>query len=74
MGRVTRMIRPAAMVERLGTSRTLIVGDIQYHLGGGQDTAELASLAGISAHDRILDVCCFPGDARRARDYTVRTM
>jgi SAM-dependent methyltransferase len=59
--RLETMVRPALFASHFGNSFTSYVSGLQYHLGGAQDTAELASLAGISADDHILDVCCFIG-------------
>ena len=55
------MIAPAFMASHFGSSATLIVGGIQYHLGGERDTAELAHLACLTSGDHVLDVCCFLG-------------
>ena len=60
-GRLEAMIRPALFAGHFGTSFTRCVCGLQYHLGGAQDTAELASLADISADDHVLDVCCLIG-------------
>lgn len=59
--RLERMIRPALFAGHFGRSFTIYVSGLQYHLGGAQDTRELASLAEISANDHVLDVCCFLG-------------
>jgi ubiquinone/menaquinone biosynthesis C-methylase UbiE len=59
--RLGQMVRPALFAGHFGTSFTRCVAGIQYHLGGAVDTAELASLAGLSAEDHVLDVCCFVG-------------
>ena len=59
--RLETMIRPALLAGHFGKSYTRCVAGMQYHLGGEQDTTELASLAGISADDNVLDVCCFIG-------------
>lgn len=59
--RVERMIRPALLAGCFGTSTTRFVAGLQYHLGGAQDTRELAELARVSAADHVLDVCCFIG-------------
>jgi SAM-dependent methyltransferase len=59
--RLETMIRPALFAGHFGQSATRYVSGLQYHLGGAQDTAELASLADISAADHVLDVCCFIG-------------
>jgi len=55
------MIRPALLAGHFGKSYTRGVAGLQYHLGGAQDTTELASLSGISADDHVLDVCSFIG-------------
>jgi len=59
--RVDAMIAPALLAGHFGSSATLMVAGAQYHLGGEQDTRELADLAGVSADDRLLDVACFLG-------------
>jgi SAM-dependent methyltransferase len=59
--RIERMIRPALWAGYFGRSTTRFVAGLQYHLGGAQDTRELAALAGLAATDRVLDVCCFIG-------------
>lgn len=59
--RVERMIRPALLGGYFGSSYTRFVSGLQYHLGGAQDTAELADLASITSDDHVLDVCCFIG-------------
>ena len=59
--RLEAMIRPALFAGHFGTSFTRCVSGLQYHLGGAQDTVELASLADISVDDHVLDVCCFIG-------------
>jgi SAM-dependent methyltransferase len=58
---VERMIRPALLAGHFGSSHTRLVSGLQYHLGGAQDTEELADLARLSSSDRVLDVCCFIG-------------
>jgi ubiquinone/menaquinone biosynthesis C-methylase UbiE len=58
---IEKMIFPALVQGFFGSSPTLIVSGLQYHLGGEQDTKELARLAGISHSDKVLDVCCFLG-------------
>lgn len=58
---IERMIFPTLIEGFFGSSPTLIVSGLQYHLGGEQDTKELARLAGISHNDHVLDVCCFLG-------------
>jgi len=63
LDRVERMIRPALLAGYFGKSFTRFVSGLQYHLGGAQDTRELADLAGISPSDHVLDVCCFIGGA-----------
>jgi len=59
--RINAMIRRDLMKGLFGSSATLIVGGVQYHLGGVQDTEDLAKLAGIIASDQVLDVACFLG-------------
>jgi ubiquinone/menaquinone biosynthesis C-methylase UbiE len=61
LDRVELMIRPALLAGHFGKSFTRFVSGLQYHLGGAQDTRELAQLAGLSDADRVLDVCCFIG-------------
>jgi SAM-dependent methyltransferase len=58
---IEEMIRPALLAGRFGTSTTRFVSGLQYHLGGAQDTRELADLAALSSDDHVLDVCCFLG-------------
>jgi len=53
LDRIERMIRPAVMDSRFLASPTATVCGLQYHLGGEQDTAELAELAAITADDRV---------------------
>ncbi len=59
--RVNAMIRRDLMKGYFGSSATLIVGGVQYHLGGVRDTEELAQLAVITSRDHVLDVACFLG-------------
>lgn len=59
LDRVEEMIRPALLAGHFGTSFTRFVSGLQYHLGGAQDTRELADLARLSSSDHVLDVCCF---------------
>jgi ubiquinone/menaquinone biosynthesis C-methylase UbiE len=59
--RINEMIRPTLLKGFFGTSSTMIVGGIQYHLGGERDTEELSNLVKITSNDRILDVACFLG-------------
>ena len=59
--RINRMIELALARGFFGTSSTLIVSGLQYHLGGEEDTEELARLASVAPDDRVLDVCCFLG-------------
>ena len=54
------MVRPTLLGGHFGDG-LVPVGGLQYHLGGKQDTAELAELARIGPEDRVLDVCCFAG-------------
>ena len=61
LDRVEQMIRPALLAGCFGKSTTRFVAGLQYHLGGAQDTQELADLAGLSSSDHVLDVCCFIG-------------
>lgn len=55
------MIQPAVMNGWFLASPTATVCGLQYHLGGEQDTAELADLVAITPDDRVLDVCCYLG-------------
>jgi SAM-dependent methyltransferase len=59
--RINAMIRVDLMKGFFGSSSTLIVGGVQYHLGGVRDTEELADLASISSSDQVLDVASFLG-------------
>lgn len=59
--RIERMIQPALLGGVFTQSPTAIIGGLQYHLGGEQDTRELADLAAITSDDRVLDVCCYLG-------------
>ncbi len=61
LDRVEEMIRPALLAGHFGRSFTRFVSGLQYHLGGAQDTRELADLASLSSSDHVLDVCCFVG-------------
>jgi len=61
LDRIERMIQSAVMDGRFLASPTATVCGLQYHLGGEQDTAELANLAAITADDHVLDVCCYLG-------------
>jgi SAM-dependent methyltransferase len=61
LNRIERMIQPVVMDGKFLTSPTATVCGLQYHLGGEQDTAELAELAAITANDHVLDVCCYLG-------------
>lgn len=61
LDRIERMVQPALLAGAFTQSATARVCGLQYHLGGAQDTAELAVLAGITPDDRVLDVCCFLG-------------
>ncbi len=63
--RINQMIRPPLCAGHFGSSRTMILADDQYHLGGRQDTRELADLAALRLDDRVLDVCCFLGGPAR---------
>lgn len=59
--RIERMVEPAILAGFFGSDATQIVCGLQYHLGGTEDTRQLAELAGIRASDRVLDLCCFLG-------------
>lgn len=59
--RIDRMIHRTLMDGHFGSSPTLIVCGLQYHLGGEKDTEELASLASLTSNDHVLDVCCYLG-------------
>ena len=59
--RINEMIRLDLMKRHFGSSPTLIVGGVQYHLGGVRDTEELANLVSITSGDQVLDVACFLG-------------
>jgi len=59
--RIERMIHPTLMHGHFGSSPTLIVCGLQYHLGGERDTEELADLASLTYNDHVLDVCCYLG-------------
>jgi len=61
LDRVERMVRPALLAGHFGKSFTRFVCGLQYHLGGAQDTQELARFADLSDADSVLDVCCFIG-------------
>jgi len=61
LDRLERMIYPALWSGHFGSSYTRMVTGLQYHLGGAQDTEQLATLAGVSSADQVLDVCCFLG-------------
>lgn len=61
LDRIERMIQSAVTDGRFLASPTATVCGLQYHLGGEQDTAELAELAAVTADDRVLDVCCYLG-------------
>jgi len=61
LDRIERMIQPAIMDGRFLASPTATVCGLQYHLGGEQDTEQLAELADITTDDHILDVCCYLG-------------
>lgn len=61
LDRIERMIQPAITDGRFLASPTATVCGLQYHLGGEQDTAELAKLTAITADDHVLDVCCYLG-------------
>lgn len=59
--RLERMIRPALFAGHFVSGNTRYVSGLQYHLGGEQDTAELASIVKITANDSVLDICCYLG-------------
>ena len=59
--RINKMIHLDLMKGYFGLNPTMIVGGVQYHLGGVRDTEELAYLASITSCDRVLDVACFLG-------------
>jgi len=61
LARLEEMVRPALLAGHFGRSTTRFVSGLQYHLGGAQDTRELAELAGLRSADHVLDVCCFIG-------------
>jgi len=61
LDRIERMVQPAIMDGRFLASPTATVCGLQYHLGGEQDTEELAKLAAVKANDHVLDVCCYLG-------------
>jgi len=59
--RVERMVYPDILAGCFGEDATIMILGLQYHLGGKQDTAELAGLCGLGPQDRVLDACCFMG-------------
>lgn len=59
--RIEAMVEPAILAGAFGSSPTQMVCGLQYHLGGAEDTRQLAELAGIGPADHVLDVCCFLG-------------
>ena len=59
--RIDRMIHRTLMDDHFGSSPTLILCGLQYHLGGEKDIEELANLAALTSSDHVLDVCCFIG-------------
>ena len=61
LDRIEAMVEPAILAGAFGDSRTLAVCGLQYHLGGAEDTRQLAELANITAADHVLDVCSFLG-------------
>jgi len=61
LDRIERMIEPALWSGCFTRSTTARVSGLQYHLGAALDTTELAELAGVTAEDWVLDVCCFLG-------------
>ena len=74
LDRVERMVEAALFAGHFDVSFTRIVSGLQYHLGGSQDTAELADICRLTANDRVLDVCCFIGGPaiQLVRDYQGR--
>jgi ubiquinone/menaquinone biosynthesis C-methylase UbiE len=60
LGRIEQMMRPALMKGLFGSQTEILCG-LQYHLGGEQDTTELAQLAALTADDHLLDVCSYIG-------------
>jgi len=58
---IEKLVSPAITKGFFGSSPTLLVSGLQYHLSGKTDTEELAKLANISPDEHILDVCCFLG-------------
>lgn len=56
---VKEMKRPALLARHSGRSSTWFVSGLRYHLGGVQDTRELAELVNLSSSIHVLDVCCF---------------
>jgi SAM-dependent methyltransferase len=61
LDRVEQMIQPTLLAGYFGSSYTRLVSGLQYHLGGAQDTYELAELCQLDAADQVVDVCCFIG-------------
>lgn len=59
--RAETMVEPTVLAGAFGDSRTLAICGLQYHLGGAEDTRQLAELAGITVCDQVLDVACFVG-------------
>lgn len=58
--RIDAMILPAILSGCFIVSPTAILGS-QYHLGGEEDTRQLAKLAAINREDSVLDVCSYLG-------------
>lgn len=61
LGRIERMIEPSLLAGHFGSSPTLMISGLQYHLGGTEDTRQLAALSDVGSRDHILDVACFLG-------------
>jgi SAM-dependent methyltransferase len=73
---IEQMIQPAVLGGYFVRSPTAVVSGFEYHLGGAQDTRELADLSGIRPDDRVLDVCCYLGAAgiRLGSEYGCRVV
>jgi len=72
LDRIERLIEPVLLSGYFTQSSTCRVCGVQYHLGGAQDTTELAELAGVKEKDLVLDVCCFLGGPAVQLASTVR--
>lgn len=72
--RIDGMIRPAVLSGELIGSPTARVAGLQYHLGGQEDTRQLAKLARVGPEDIVLDVACYLGGPalQLAEDYGCR--